>query len=103
MAERELLQQACVIDQLQRHARVAPERIAFIFVREDGREESLSNAELAARVDALALMLVREAVPGERALLLYPPGPGLRHRLLRVAARRPGGGAGAAAAPSWRR
>lgn len=74
MAEREPLQAAFVLHQLERHARVAPERIAFTFVREDGREESLCNGELAARVDALAGLLAREAAPGERALLLYPPG-----------------------------
>ena len=32
-----------VLDGLRRHARAAPERIAFTFVREDGREESLST------------------------------------------------------------
>lgn len=74
MAEREPLQAAFVLRQLERHARIAPERIAFTFVREDGREESLRNGELAARVDALAGLLAREAAPGERALLLYPPG-----------------------------
>ena len=74
MAESEPLQAAFVLRQLERHARTAPERIAFTFLREDGREESLSNGELAARVDALAGRLAREAAPGERALLLYPPG-----------------------------
>lgn len=74
MAESEPLQAAFVLRQLERHARTAPERIAFTFLREDGREESLSNGELAARVDALAGLLAREAAPGERALLLYPPG-----------------------------
>jgi len=74
VAEREPLQAAFVLRQLERHARIAPERIAFTFVREDGREESLRNGELAARVDALAGLLAREAAPGERALLLYPPG-----------------------------
>ncbi|MET0209909.1 MAG: AMP-binding protein, partial [Burkholderiaceae bacterium] len=74
MAESEPLQAAFVLRQLERHARIAPERLAFTFLREDGREESLSNGELAACVDALAGQLAREAAPGERALLLYPPG-----------------------------
>ncbi|WP_229493589.1 AMP-binding protein [Massilia arenae] len=74
MAESEPLQAAFVLRQLERHARTAPERTAFTFLREDGREESLSNGELAARVDVLAGQLAREAAPGERALLLYPPG-----------------------------
>ena len=66
-----------VLDGLRRHARAAPERIAFTFVREDGREESLSAGELLARAErgaaALAALAAR-AAPGERALLLYPPG-----------------------------
>ena len=74
MAESEPRQAAFVLRQLERHARSAPGRIAFTFLREDGREESLSNGELAARVDALAGALACEAAPGERALLLYPPG-----------------------------
>lgn len=74
MAESEPLQAAFVLRQLERHARSAPERVAFTFLREDGREESLSNGELAARIEALAGVLAREAAPGERALLLYPPG-----------------------------
>ena len=74
MAEGEPLHATFVIRQLERHARTAPDRIAFTFVREDGREESLDYGELAARVDALAGMLAQAAAPGERALLLYPPG-----------------------------
>ena len=74
MAEGEPLHATFVIRQLERHARTAPDRIAFTFVREDGREESLDYGELAARVDALAGMLAQAAAPGERALLLYAPG-----------------------------
>lgn len=74
MAEREPPQAASVLDQLARHARLTPERIAFTFVREDGREESFGHGALAARVDALAGLLARQAPPGARALLLYPPG-----------------------------
>ena len=61
MAESEPLQAAFVLRQLERHARSAPDRVAFTFLREDGREESLSNGELAARVEALAGVLAREA------------------------------------------
>lgn len=74
VAEPGPLQVAFVVRQLERHARAAPARIAFTFVREDGRAESLGFGELAARVDALAGVLARAAAPGERALLLYPPG-----------------------------
>jgi len=74
VADGEPLPAAWVIEQLQRHADGAPERIAFTFVREDGREESLSHGALALRVDALAGLLAREAAPGARALLLFAPG-----------------------------
>lgn len=74
MAESEPLHAAFVVRQLERHARNTPGRVAFTFVREDGREESLDYGELAARVDALAGLLAQAAEPGERALLLYPPG-----------------------------
>ncbi|WP_020654214.1 AMP-binding protein [Massilia niastensis] len=74
MAEREPPRPEPVGERLRRHARAAPARIAFTFVREDGREESLSFGELDARVDALAGALASLAGAGERAALLYPPG-----------------------------
>src|SRR5450830_832977 len=74
VAESEPLHAAFVVRQLERHARNTPGRVAFTFVREDGREESLDYGELDARVDALAGLLAQAAEPGERALLLYPPG-----------------------------
>lgn len=78
-----------VYGQMLRQARRAPGRIAFTFVREDGREEHLEAGVLAARAEALAHVLATHlathpgqhppaAVPGRaagaRALLLYPPG-----------------------------
>lgn len=74
MAEGEPLQAAWVIDGLQRHARDTPERIAFTFVREDGREDAITYSELLLQADALAGLLAREAAPGERVLLLFAPG-----------------------------
>ncbi|WP_312520079.1 AMP-binding protein [Massilia sp.] len=69
---------ASVVEQMLRRARATPERVAFTFVREDGREESLTCAELAARSEALAGALsdvVAGGAPrGERALLLFAPG-----------------------------
>lgn len=74
MADREPLRSAPVLEALRRHACDQPQRIAFTFLREDGREESLAFGELAARVDALGGALSTLAGPGERAMLLYPPG-----------------------------
>ncbi|OON62274.1 hypothetical protein B0920_01975 [Massilia sp. KIM] len=74
MAEREPYRASPVLERLQRHAQEAPARIAFSFVREDGREESILFGELAARVDALAGALATLAASGERVLLQYPPG-----------------------------
>ena len=76
MADREPRRIAPVLENLRRHARDTPERIAFTFLREDGREESLAFGELAARVDALGGALATLAGPGARAMLLYPPGLG---------------------------
>ncbi len=73
MAEGEQ-QYATVVDRLLGQAGAAPERIAFTFVRDDGSDDSLTTGELVSRVEALAGMLAGEARPGERALLLYPPG-----------------------------
>nr|WP_307728491.1 AMP-binding protein [Massilia solisilvae] len=56
------------------HARATPTRIAFTFLREDGRAEDLSYGDLARQVELLAGHLAARVGPGARALLLYPPG-----------------------------
>lgn len=58
------------------HERAAhtPARIAYTFLRENGSEQTICYAELAARVDALAAHLLRRAAPCTRALLFYPAG-----------------------------
>jgi acyl-CoA synthetase (AMP-forming)/AMP-acid ligase II/alkylation response protein AidB-like acyl-CoA dehydrogenase/acyl carrier protein len=56
------------------HARQSPRRIAYTFLREDGRVDDLSYGELERRVRTTAGMLALRAQPGDRALLLYPPG-----------------------------
>jgi len=63
-----------IIAQMLAHAGATPERIAFTFVREDGRAESLTCGALAARSQALAAALAALAAPGQRALLLFAPG-----------------------------
>jgi acyl-CoA synthetase (AMP-forming)/AMP-acid ligase II/alkylation response protein AidB-like acyl-CoA dehydrogenase/acyl carrier protein len=60
--------------QLALHARTAPARIAYTFLREDGNAEDLTYGELERRVLALAGRLAGRAGPGARALLLYPSG-----------------------------
>lgn len=69
---------ATVVERMLRHARATPQRIAFTFVREDGREETLRCGELAERSQALAgslaALLPQGALQGDRALLLFSPG-----------------------------
>ena len=67
---------ATLLHRLHHHARHTPERIAFTFLHEDGAAADVSYRDLAAQVAALAAALARHAMPGARALLLYPPGPG---------------------------
>jgi amino acid adenylation domain-containing protein len=67
---------ASLADVLQGRAREHPERTASIFLQ-DGETEAdrRTYAELDARARAIAaLLLARGAAPGDRALLLYPPG-----------------------------
>ena len=61
-------------ERLRERARSTPERVAYTFLREDGSEQHLHYAALAARVDALAAHMLGHAAPGQRALLLYPAG-----------------------------
>ncbi len=61
---------------LRRRAREHPERTAYIFLQ-DGETEAdrRTYADLDARASAIAgRLLARGAEPGDRALLLYPPG-----------------------------
>jgi len=59
---------------LRARARQTPGRIAYTFLREDGGEEHIAYAALAARVDALAAHMLGQAAAGDRVLLLYPAG-----------------------------
>ncbi len=53
----------------------APERTAYIFLAEGEEEQDrLTYAALDGRARAIAATLARSFEPGERALLLYPPG-----------------------------
>ena len=59
---------------LRGRAQQTPGRIAYSFLRENGGEQVICYAELAARVDALAAHMLRHAAPGARALLFHPAG-----------------------------
>lgn len=61
-------------EQLRRHARQTPDRLAYTFLRDDGKIDELTYGQLERRATALAAALAGHAAPGERALLLYPAG-----------------------------
>src|SRR5688500_551611 len=63
-----------LLDRLSLHARSIPDRVAYRFLRDDGREEALTFADLDRRVRRLAARLREHTSAGDRALLLYPPG-----------------------------
>ena len=60
---------------LRHRAATQPDAKAYTFL-EDGEREAgtLTFAELDRRARAIAVQLLRVAAPGERALLLHPPG-----------------------------
>ncbi|HSP76953.1 MAG TPA: fatty acyl-AMP ligase, partial [Myxococcaceae bacterium] len=64
-----------LVDILQKRAAEQAERLAYVFLV-DGEDEELplSYAELDARARRIAALLQQHAAPGDRALLLYPPG-----------------------------
>jgi acyl-CoA synthetase (AMP-forming)/AMP-acid ligase II len=64
-----------LLDILQRRAAEQPDDRAYVFVGDRGGEEAaLTYGELQARVEVVAAVLAVKAPPGERALLLFPPG-----------------------------
>ncbi|HSF38611.1 MAG TPA: AMP-binding protein, partial [Thermoanaerobaculia bacterium] len=62
-------------DALSFRAARTPDRTAYVFLAEGEEEQDrLTYAALDARARAIAAALARTCEPGERALLLYPPG-----------------------------
>jgi acyl-CoA synthetase (AMP-forming)/AMP-acid ligase II/alkylation response protein AidB-like acyl-CoA dehydrogenase/acyl carrier protein len=61
-------------ERLRQHARRTPDRLAYTFLRDDGKIDELSYGQLERRATALATALAGHAAPGARALLLYPAG-----------------------------
>jgi amino acid adenylation domain-containing protein len=60
---------------LEQRARRTPERTAYVFLAEGEEEQArLTYAALDAQARAIAAALSQACEPGERALLLYPPG-----------------------------
>src|SRR3954447_2712180 len=60
---------------LAERAQATPDRTAFVFLR-DGEldEEPMTYAALHRRAGAVAALVRERAAPGERALILFPPG-----------------------------
>ncbi|ASS75351.1 hypothetical protein CIG75_10345 [Tumebacillus algifaecis] len=58
---------------LQTRAHLSPEKLAYSFLTTDGDEETVTYQELDRNARMLAATL-QEHSPGERVLLLYPPG-----------------------------
>jgi acyl-CoA synthetase (AMP-forming)/AMP-acid ligase II/alkylation response protein AidB-like acyl-CoA dehydrogenase/acyl carrier protein len=66
----------CILlhERLRQHARQTPDRLAYTFLRDDGKIDELTYGQLERRATALAAALAKHAAPGSRALLLYPAG-----------------------------
>ncbi|HEY4024049.1 MAG TPA: condensation domain-containing protein, partial [Pseudonocardiaceae bacterium] len=64
-----------LVDVLRGRAIATPTATAYEFVEDDGGERIISYAELDASARAVAAALGGERAAGQRALLLYPPGP----------------------------
>ena len=63
------------VDVIRDRAQHRPERVVYTFLVDgDARESRLSYQELEQRVRAIGARLQRRLVPGDRALMLYPPG-----------------------------
>ena len=64
-----------LVDLLRYRAETQPEKTAYIFLVDgENKEIKLTYGELDKQARALAVELKKQFQPGERALLLYPPG-----------------------------
>jgi acyl-CoA synthetase (AMP-forming)/AMP-acid ligase II/alkylation response protein AidB-like acyl-CoA dehydrogenase/acyl carrier protein len=61
-------------ERLRAHARATPDRLAYTFLRDDGKIDEISFGQLERRASSLARALAERAPAGSRALLLYPAG-----------------------------
>jgi 8-amino-7-oxononanoate synthase len=64
-----------LVDLLEYRAAIQPPHVVFRFINSDGREEDgLTFATLQRRARAIAAHLAEHVVPGDRVVLLVPPG-----------------------------
>jgi acyl-CoA synthetase (AMP-forming)/AMP-acid ligase II len=63
-----------LVEILQDRANRQPDKRIYSFLHGDDRQQSLTHVELNARARVLATKLRDTCQPGDRALLLYPPG-----------------------------
>ena len=62
-----------IVEVLLRHAIERPDATAYVFLRDDGKEETLTFGQLARRAQAIAAELQALTSAGDRAILLYQP------------------------------
>jgi acyl-CoA synthetase (AMP-forming)/AMP-acid ligase II/alkylation response protein AidB-like acyl-CoA dehydrogenase/acyl carrier protein len=67
-------QPALITERLRIHARLTPARLAYTFLRDDGKIDEITYGELEQRARAIGTTLAQRAPQGSRALLLYPAG-----------------------------
>src|SRR5262249_1862095 len=65
---------ATLVEVLLRYAIERPDATAYVFLRDDGKEETLTFGQLARRAQAIAAQLQGLTCVGDRAILLYQPG-----------------------------
>jgi acyl-CoA synthetase (AMP-forming)/AMP-acid ligase II len=63
-----------ILDRLRAHADSRPEQLAYRFLRDENGSDTLPSGQLERRVRGLTAHLREHAAPGDRGLLLYPPG-----------------------------
>ncbi len=61
-------------DMLEYRASQHPERVAFVYEEESGHVNDFTYAKLDLRARAIAAWLAERTEPGDRVLLVYPPG-----------------------------
>ena len=62
-------------DILQSRAEITPDQIAYIFLQDgENEEEIITYAGLYEIAGSIAEVLLQKSKPGDRALMLYPPG-----------------------------
>src|SRR5262245_12379056 len=60
-----------LVEVLLQHAMERPDATAYVFLRDDGKEETITFGQLARRAQAIAAQLQTLTSAGDRAILLY--------------------------------